>query len=136
MIRPSCCSKQWTQYLDIKPKQTCLHTHHTNHTLPTLSFNIDSLLRFVTSPAVATPVIRLYSALQYYQNISTDIHLTLDRINADPEQPQLILLRLRDIPRFLFAKVKGADFITLHLFFLYLLYSYTFNCLTDKQFSR
>ncbi|WKT54238.1 hypothetical protein QSH57_004822 [Fusarium oxysporum f. sp. vasinfectum] len=124
------------QYLDGKPKQACLHTHHTNHTPPTLSFDIDSLLGFVTSPAVATHGIRFYSAPQYCQNIFTDVHLTLDRMNADPGRPRLIPSRLRDVPHFIFAKVEGADFITLHLFFPHLPCSHTFNRLTDEQFSR
>ncbi|KAG7406731.1 hypothetical protein Forpe1208_v014523 [Fusarium oxysporum f. sp. rapae] len=124
------------QYLDGKPKQACLHTHHTNHTPPTLSFDIDSLLGFVTSPAVATHGIRFYSAPQYCQNIFTDVHLTLDRMNADPGRPRLIPSRLRDVLYFIFAKVEGADFITLHLFFPHLPCSHTFNRLTDEQFSR
>jgi hypothetical protein len=85
------------------------------------------------SPAVTTHGIRFYSAPQYSQNISTDVHLTLGRADLDPERPRLIPLRLRDVLHFIFARLKGGDFIIFYLFFLYLPYSRNFSQLTDKQ---
>jgi hypothetical protein len=86
----------------------------------------------VDSLAVATYGIRFYSAPQYGQNISTDVYLTLGRADLDSERPWLILSRLRDVLRFIFARAKGANFIIFYLFFPHLLCSYDFNRLTDK----
>ncbi|KAF4953067.1 hypothetical protein FSARC_12483 [Fusarium sarcochroum] len=82
-----------TQDSDGKPKQACLYVEQPPRTPPGVSFDIDSILGFVDSPAVATHGIWFYSALQYGQNISTDV------------------------PHFIFARAEGADFITFHLFF-------------------
>ncbi|KAH7195076.1 hypothetical protein BKA60DRAFT_547253 [Fusarium oxysporum] len=119
-----------------KPKQACLHTEHSRPTPPVVSFDIDSILGFVTSPATAIHGILFYSAPQYGQNISTDVHLTLDRVDPDPERARLIPSRLRDVPHFIFARAEGADFITFHLFFPHLPCSRDFNRLTDEQLSR
>ncbi|KAI3573984.1 hypothetical protein IWW34DRAFT_872543 [Fusarium oxysporum f. sp. albedinis] len=119
-----------------KPKQACLHTEHSRPTPPGVSFDIDSILGFVTSPATAIHGIRFYSAPQYGQNISTDVHLTLDRVDPDPERARLIPSRLRDVTHFIFARAEGADFITFHLFFPHLPCSRDFNRLTDEQLSR
>ncbi|EWZ28533.1 hypothetical protein FOZG_17746 [Fusarium oxysporum Fo47] len=104
-----------TQDSDGKPKQACLHVEQPPQTPPSISFDVDSILGFVNSPAVPTHGIRFYSAPQYGQNISTDVHLTLDRVDLDPERPRLIPSRLRDVPHFIFARAEGADFITFHL---------------------
>ncbi|KAH7190544.1 hypothetical protein DER44DRAFT_851604 [Fusarium oxysporum] len=72
----------------------------------------------------------------YGQNISTDVHLTLDRVDPDPERSRLIPSRLKDVPHFIFARAEGADFITFHLFFPHLPCSHDFNRLTDEQLSR
>ncbi|KAH6950373.1 hypothetical protein BKA56DRAFT_606559 [Ilyonectria sp. MPI-CAGE-AT-0026] len=53
-----------TQHFDGKPKQACLHTEHTQQIPPVISFDIDSILGFVTSPAAAVHGIRFYSAPQ------------------------------------------------------------------------
>ncbi|KAL6353694.1 hypothetical protein LRP88_13007 [Fusarium phalaenopsidis] len=119
-----------------KHKQACLHTEHSRQTPPVVSFDIDSILGFVTSPATAVHGIRFYSAPQYSQNISTDVHLTLDRVDPDPERPRLIPSRLKDVPHFIFARAEGADFITFHLFFPHLPCSNNFSRLTDEQLSR
>ncbi|KAH7465422.1 hypothetical protein FOMA001_g17003 [Fusarium oxysporum f. sp. matthiolae] len=105
-------------------------------TPPVVSFDIDSILGFVTSPATAVHGIQFYSAPQYVQNISTDVHLTLDRVDPDPERPRLIPSRLKDVPHFIFARAEGADFITFHLFIPHLPCSRNFNRLTDEQLSR
>lgn len=141
---PSLSSTQWQELFcghtfrqfDGKPKQACLHTEHSLNTPPVISFDIDSILGFVTSPATAAHGIRFYSAPQYGQNISTDVHLTLDRVDPDPERPRLIPSRLKDVPHFIFARAEGADFITFHLFFPHLPCSRDFNRLTDEQLSR
>ncbi|CVL08853.1 uncharacterized protein FMAN_14094 [Fusarium mangiferae] len=125
-----------TQGSDNKPKQACLHVEQAPQTPPGISFDVDSILGFVDSPAVATHGIRFYSAPQYGQNISTDVHLTLGRTDPDSERPRLIPSRLRDVPHFIFARAEGADFITFHLFFPHLPCSHDFNRLTDEQFSR
>ncbi|KAF5710257.1 hypothetical protein FMUND_9623 [Fusarium mundagurra] len=125
-----------TQGSDNKPKQACLHVEQAPQTPPGISFDVDSILGFVDSPAVATHGIRFYSAPQYSQNISTDVHLTLGRADPDSERPRLIPSRLRDVPHFIFARTEGADFITFHLFFPHLPCSHDFNRLTDEQFSR
>ncbi|KAL6405867.1 uncharacterized protein AUP68_11007 [Ilyonectria robusta] len=125
-----------TEHFDGTPKQACLHTEHAQEIPPVISFDIDSILGFVTSPAAALLGIRFYSAPQYRQNIYTDVHLTLDRVEPDPERPRLIPSRLKDVPHFIFAKVEGADFITLHLFFPHLPCYHDFNRLTDEQLSR
>ncbi|CVL08870.1 uncharacterized protein FMAN_14106 [Fusarium mangiferae] len=125
-----------TQGSDNKPKQVCLHVEQAPQTPPGISFDVDSILGFVDSPAVATHGIRFYSAPQYGQNISTDVHLTLGRADPDSERPRLIPSRLRDVPHFIFARTEGADFITFHLFFPHLPCSHDFNRLTDEQFSR
>ncbi|RKK64994.1 hypothetical protein BFJ69_g16525 [Fusarium oxysporum] len=125
-----------TQGSDGKPKQACLHVEQAPQTPPSISFDVDSILGFVDSPAVATHGIRFYSAPQYSQNISTDVHLTLARVDPDPERPRLIPSRLRDVPHFIFARLEGADFITFHLFFPHLPCSCDFNRLTDEQLSR
>ncbi|KNB04564.1 hypothetical protein FOXG_06625 [Fusarium oxysporum f. sp. lycopersici 4287] len=119
-----------------KPKQACLHAENSRPTPPGVSFDIDSILGFMTSPATAIHGIRFYSAPQYGQNISTDVHLTLDRLDPDPERPRLIPSRLKDVPHFIFARAEGADFITFHLFFPHLPCSRDFNRLTDEQLSR
>ncbi|KAJ3453134.1 hypothetical protein MRS44_018789 [Fusarium solani] len=119
-----------------KPKQACLHTEHSRQTPPVVSFDIDSILGFVTSPATAVHGIWFYSAPQYGQNISTDVHLTLDHVDPDPERPRLIPSRLKDVPHFIFARAEGADFITFHLFFPHLPCSNDFSRLTDEQLSR
>ncbi|KAF5660249.1 hypothetical protein FDENT_13779 [Fusarium denticulatum] len=106
-----------TQGSNGKPKQACLHVEQVPQTQPSILFDVDSILGFVDSPAVATHGIRFYSAPQYGQNISTDVHLTLDRVDPDPDRPRLIPSRLRDVPHFVFARLEGADFITFHLFF-------------------
>ncbi|GKU23080.1 unnamed protein product [Fusarium langsethiae] len=125
-----------TQGSDNKPKQACLHVEQAPQTRPSISFDVDSILGFVDSPAVATHGIRFYSAPQYGQNISTDVHLTLGRADPDPERPRLIPSRLRDVPHFIFARLEGADFITFHLFFPHLPCSRDFSRLTDEQLSR
>ncbi|KAF5660631.1 hypothetical protein FDENT_13689 [Fusarium denticulatum] len=125
-----------TQGSNGKPKQACLHVEQAPQTQPSISFDVDSILGFVDSPAVATHGIRFYSAPQYGQNISTDVHLTLDRVDPDPDRPRLIPSRLRDVPHFVFARLEGADFITFHLFFPHLPCSRDFNRLTDEQLSR
>lgn len=51
-----------TQGSDGKPKQACLHLEQAPQTSPSISFDIDSILGFVDSPAVATHGIRFYSA--------------------------------------------------------------------------
>ncbi|KAJ0137720.1 hypothetical protein HZ326_19302 [Fusarium oxysporum f. sp. albedinis] len=124
------------QRFEDKPKQACLHTEHSQHTPPVVSFDIDSILGFVTSPATAVHGIQFYSAPQYVQNISTDVHLTLDRVDPDPERPRLIPSRLKDVPHFIFARAEGADFITFHLFIPHLPCSRNFNRLMDEQLSR
>jgi hypothetical protein len=65
-------------------------------TPPGVSFDVDSILGFVDSRAVATHGIRFYSAPQYGQNISTDVHLALDRVDSDPERPWLIASQVRE----------------------------------------
>ncbi|RKK66775.1 hypothetical protein BFJ69_g15098 [Fusarium oxysporum] len=110
-----------------KPKQACLHAETSRPTPPGVSFDIDSILGFVTSPATAIHGIRFYSAPHYVQNISTDVHLTLGRLDPDPERPRLIPSRLKDVPHFIFARAEGADFITFHLFFPHLPCSRDFN---------
>ncbi|KAL7755654.1 hypothetical protein ACKLNR_014181 [Fusarium oxysporum f. sp. zingiberi] len=107
-----------------------------HRTPPVVSFDIDSILGFATSPAKAVHGIRFYSAPQDGQNISTDVHLTLDRVDLDPERPRLVPSRLKDVPHFIFARAEGADFITFHLFFPHLPCSRDFNLLTDEQLSR
>ncbi|KAH7117174.1 hypothetical protein B0J13DRAFT_613250 [Dactylonectria estremocensis] len=129
------CGHTFRQF-EGKPKQACRHTEHSLNTPPVISFDIDSILSFVTSPATAAHGIRFYSAPQYGQNISTDVHLTLDRVDPDPERPRLIPSRLKDVPHFIFARAEGADFITFHLFFPHLPCSRDFNRLTDEQLSR
>ncbi|KAH7140513.1 hypothetical protein B0J13DRAFT_392746, partial [Dactylonectria estremocensis] len=101
-----------------------------------ISFDIDSILGFVDSPAAAVHGIRFHSAPQYYQNIGTDVHLTLDRVDPDQGRPRLIPSRLKDVPHFIFAKIEGANFITFHLFFPHLPCYHDFNRLTDEQLSR
>ncbi|KAJ4181253.1 hypothetical protein NW759_017199 [Fusarium solani] len=141
---PSMGPSQWQELFsghtprrfEDKPKQACLHTEHSRQTPPVVSFDIDSILGFVTSPATAVHGIRFYSAPQYGQNISTDVHLTLDRVDPDPERPRLVPSRLKDVPHFIFARAEGADFITFHLFFPHLPCSRDFNRLTDEQLSR
>ncbi|RKK90846.1 hypothetical protein BFJ68_g16350 [Fusarium oxysporum] len=141
---PSLSPTQWQELFsghtpgqfEGKPKQVCLHTEHSRPTPPAVSFDIDSILGFVTSPATAIHGIRFYSAPQYVQNISTDVHLTLDRLDPDPERPRLIPSRLKDVPHFIFARAEGADFITFHLSFPHLPCSRDFNRLTDEQLSR
>ncbi|KAM5359955.1 hypothetical protein ACJA88_014995 [Fusarium oxysporum] len=125
-----------TQGSNGKPKQACLHVEQAPQTPHSISFDVDSILGFVDSPAVAIHGIRFYSAPQYSQNISTDVHLTLDRVDPDPERPRLIPSRLKDVPHFIFARLEGADFITFHLFFPHLPCSRDFNRLTDEQLSR
>ncbi|RSL40959.1 hypothetical protein CEP51_016635 [Fusarium floridanum] len=100
---------------DGKPKQACLHVERPPQTPPVISFDVDSFLGFVDSLAVAIHGIRFYSAPQYHQNIQTDVHLTFDRVAPNTERPRLLPSRLKDVPHFTFAKVEGADFITLHL---------------------
>lgn len=137
-------SEQWevlfsgstAQSFDGKPKQACLHTEQAPPISPSVSFDVDSLLGFVDSPAVAAHGIRFYSAPHYCQNIQTDVHLTLDQAAPDTERPRLIPSRLKDVPHFTFARVEGADFITIHLFFPRLPCYRDFNRLTDEQFSR
>ncbi|KAL6405843.1 uncharacterized protein AUP68_10982 [Ilyonectria robusta] len=125
-----------TQNFDGKPKQACLHVERAPQTPPVISFDVDSLLGFVDSPAAAIHGIRFYSAPQYRQNIQTDVHLTFDHVAPDIERPRLLPSRLKDVPHFTFAKVEGADFITLHLFFPHLPCRRDFYRLTDEQFSR
>ncbi|KAH6959618.1 hypothetical protein BKA56DRAFT_501493 [Ilyonectria sp. MPI-CAGE-AT-0026] len=125
-----------TQNFDGKPKQACLHVERTPQTPPVISFDVDSLLGFVDSPAAAIHGIRFYSAPQCRQNIQTDVHLTFDHVAPDTERPRLLPSRLKDVPHFTFAKVEGADFITLHLFFPHLPCRRDFYRLTDEQFSR
>ena len=85
-----------------------------------ISFDVDSILGFLDSPAAAVHGIRFYSAPQYYQNIHSDVHLTIKRASTTYQRPQLLTSRLKDVPHFLFARVEGADFLTLHLFFPHL----------------
>ncbi|VUC37187.1 unnamed protein product, partial [Clonostachys rosea] len=125
-----------TQGSDNKPKQACFHAEQAPQTRPSISFDVDSILGFVDSPAVATHGIRFYSALQHGQNISTDVHLTLGRADVDPERPRLIPSRLRDVPHFVFARLEGADFLTFHLCSPHLPCSRDFSRLTDEQLSR
>ncbi|KAF5573046.1 hypothetical protein FPCIR_14108 [Fusarium pseudocircinatum] len=125
-----------TQGSNGKPKQACLHVEQAPQTPHSIPFDVDSILGFVDSPAVAIHGIRFYSAPQYCQNISTDVHLTLDRVDPDPERPRLIPSRLKDVPHFIFARLEGADFITFHLFSPHLPCSSDFNRLTDEQLSR
>ncbi|KAH8662649.1 hypothetical protein BGZ61DRAFT_301559, partial [Ilyonectria robusta] len=113
-----------------------LHAERTLCNAPVISFDIDSILGFVDSPAAAVHGIRFYSAPQYHQNIGTDVHLTLDRVDPDSGRPRLIPSRLKDVPHFIFAKIEGADFITFHLFFPHLPCYHDFNRLTDEQLSR
>ncbi|KAJ6041642.1 uncharacterized protein N7446_010480 [Penicillium canescens] len=103
---------------------------------PKTSFDVDSILGFVDSPAVAVHGIRFYSAPQYYQNIHNDVHLTIKRVTDNNHRPRLLTSRLKDVPHFLFARVKGADFLTLHLFFPHLLCHQDFTRLTNKQFTQ
>ncbi|KAJ6038844.1 hypothetical protein N7499_003716 [Penicillium canescens] len=123
-------------HLDSKPKQVCLHAEQAQRIPPKTSFDVDSILGFVDSPAVAVHGIRFYSAPQYYQNIHNDVHLTIKRVTDDHHRPRLLTSRLKDVPHFLFARVEGADFLTLHLFFPHLLCHQDFTRLTDKQFTR
>lgn len=67
------------QNSDPEPKQACPHAEPTTQTPPDITYDIDSILGFVDSPAAAMHGIRFYSAPQYCQNIRTDVHLTLDR---------------------------------------------------------
>ena len=119
------------QQFEGKPKQACLHTEHSRQTPPAVSFDIDSILGFATSPATAVHGIRFYSAPQYGQNISTDVHLTLDRADPDPERPRLIPSRLKDVSHFIFARAEGPDYITFHLFFPHLACYHDFNRLDN-----
>lgn len=57
------------EQFDGEPKQACLHTERASHSSPVISFDIDSFLGFVDSPAAAVHGIRFYSAPQYHQNI-------------------------------------------------------------------
>jgi hypothetical protein len=52
------------------------------------------------------------------------------------QRPRLIPSQLRDVPHFIFGRVEGAEFITLHLFFPHLTCQHEFKQLTDLQFSR
>ncbi|KAH7117508.1 hypothetical protein EDB81DRAFT_916395 [Dactylonectria macrodidyma] len=124
------------QHFDDKPKQACLHAEWTLCNAPVISFDIDSILGFVDSPAVAVHGIQFYSAPQYHQNIQIDVHLTLHRVDQDQERPRLIPSRLKDVPHFIFARAEGADFITFHLFFPHLPCYHDFHRLTDEQLSR
>ncbi|KAI8710713.1 hypothetical protein NCS52_01552300 [Fusarium sp. LHS14.1] len=93
-----------TQDFDDKPKQACLHVERPPQTPPIISFDIDSFLGFVDSPAAAIHGVRFYSAPQHHQNIQTDVHLTFDRVAPDTERPRLLPSRLKDMPHFTSAK--------------------------------
>ncbi|KAJ5102449.1 hypothetical protein N7532_002978 [Penicillium argentinense] len=124
------------QYRDGKPKQVCLHAERSQKMPSMTSFDVDSILGFVDSPAVAVHGIRFYSAPQYYQNIHSDVHITIKREAGSHQRPRLLTSRLKDVPHFLFARVEGADFLTLHIFFPHLPHYCDFTRLTDEQFSR
>ena len=87
-------------------------------------------------PAVAAHGLRFYCAPQYRQNIRNDVHLKMNHKKSNQERPRLIPARLKDVPHFVFARVEGADLITLHIFFPHLSYQYDFRRLTDEQLSR
>ncbi|KAH6983744.1 hypothetical protein EDB80DRAFT_245558 [Ilyonectria destructans] len=75
------------RHLDGKPKHACLHAERTQQTPPVISFDIDSILGFVDSPAAAVHGIRFYSAPQYCQNThrySPDLGSRGSRFGAAP----------------------------------------------------
>jgi hypothetical protein len=63
---PSLSPTQWQELFsghtprqfEGKPKQACLHTEHSRLTPPVISFDIDSILGFMTSPETAIHRIR------------------------------------------------------------------------------
>lgn len=124
------------QQHDSKPKQVCLHAESAQPVPSQISFDMDSILGFVESPAVASHGIRFYSAPQLRQNVQNNVHITTNKMASNHQRPRLLPSQLRDVPHFIFGRVEGAEFITLHLFFPHLPCQHEFEQLFDLQFSR
>ena len=88
------------------------------------SFELGSILGFVDSPEV-----EVRGSDQFRSRI------TIKQDAGSHQRPRLLTSPLKDVPRFLFARVKRAGLLTLHLYFPHLPHHYDFARLTDEQFS-
>ena len=106
---------------DGKRKRVCLHAERTEQQLsPIVSFDIDSLLGFVDSPAVARQGIRFFVAPLAFENVTGDLKVTLNRAESGQDRPRMIPTRLKEVAHFLWARLEGSDFMTMHIFFPHL----------------
>ena len=123
---------------DGKRKQVCLHVEHTKQDLPpTVSFDIDSLLGFADSQAVARQGIRFFVAPSALENVQGDVKLTLNRLQSNRDRPRMIPARLKDVPHLLWARLEGLDLMTMHILLPCLSHdNENFSHMTDHQLSR
>lgn len=105
-----------------------------------VAFDVDSLLGFATSLAIARKGLWYQPALQMRQNMKNDIHLETDMFHStdDPEQPERSSpAMLHDVPHFLLGRIVGAHDITLHVLFPHITPAQDkFTALSQKQLTR
>lgn len=122
------------------PMNVCLHKEETQAAEAKVAFDIDSLLGFGSSLAMARKGIRCQFVPQMRQNITTDVHVEthLYHTDEDPEQPaRRILAMLRDVPHFYLGRVEGAHDVTVHVLFPHLATAQQkFVSLTKEQLTR
>ena len=99
-----------------RPAEVCIHCSHQEQpsVLPTVEYDIDSIMGFARSLAVAKQGIRLNLTPQVVSNLATNIHLTFP-VAGQPGQTQQV--PLHTIPHYLLGRLIGYDDISIFLFF-------------------
>jgi hypothetical protein len=93
----------------------CLHAseHHDDVQVPEVLFDIDSIMGFASSLAVAKQGIKVNLAPHMIYNLSADIHLTLP-VEIDGKERRV---PLHEVPHYQFGRLVGKEDVTLYLFF-------------------
>lgn len=80
-------------------------------------FDIDSVIGFVQSLAVARRGLQLNFAPQFAQNLSTNVHLTLPVIDDSNGKPRTKHKSLAKVPHIRLGRIVGAEGLSVYLFF-------------------
>ena len=122
------------------PKNVCMHKEETQAVAARVAYDIDSLLCFPTSLAVASGGLWWQTVAQPRQNMATDVHLETNvySLTEDPEQPvRTSQAMLRDVPHIFVGRIAGAHDIMLHILFPHMdVASEDFVSLTKEQQAR
>ena len=97
--------------------QACLHCVDQPARLVRPQFDIDSMIGFIQSLAVAKLGVLLNFAPQFLQNLNTNVHLTLPVIDDSSGKSRTKHKSLARVPHIRLGRIAGIEGVNIYLFF-------------------